>query len=226
MELFLSPFFPLIVFLAFLPSVDSPDVVIVGENHTDTQDHRKQLEVIRDIYLKDRRVIIAMEMFQQPFQEHLDRYIENKIGEDELLEETEYKKRWGYDFSLYRDILNFARESRIKVVAINVPSELLKEVKEKGLDKISSDYLPKERLTYNKKELDFIYSSMEGHSIKDSKKFLEVQYSWDAGMAYKIVKLKKEFPDYKIVVLIGKGHSETVSRFIRVLSKDIKVVVY
>lgn len=220
MKLFLSPFFPLIVFLAFLPSVDSPDIVIVGENHTDIQDHRKQLEVIRDIYLKDRRVIIAMEMFQQPFQEHLDRYIENEIGEEELLEKTEYKKRWGYDFSLYRDILNFARESRIKVVAINVPSELLKEVKEKSLDKISSDYLPKERLTYNKKELDFIYSSMEGHSIKDSKNFLEVQYSWDAGMAYKIVKLKKEFPDYRIVVLIGKGHSEAVSRFIRVLSKD------
>lgn len=226
MKLFLSPFFPLIVFLAFLPSVDSPDIVIVGENHTDIQDHRKQLEVIRDIYLKDRRVIIAMEMFQQPFQEHLDRYIENEIGEEELLEKTEYKKRWGYDFSLYRDILNFARESRIKVVAINVPSELLKEVKEKSLDKISSDYLPKERLTYNKKELDFIYSSMEGHSIKDSKNFLEVQYSWDAGMAYKIVKLKKEFPDYRIVVLIGKGHSEAVSRFIRVLSKDTKVVVY
>lgn len=228
MKVFLNPFLAFFVFTGFIfITYSKPDIVIVGESHTSTADHKKQLEVIEEFYNRyPDRLIIAMEMFQQPFQEYLDLYIDGKITEEELLEKTEYKKRWGYDFSYYRDILQFAREKKIKVVALNVPAEFLKEVREKGVENLRSSYLPAERIEYNQQEVEFIKNVMKEHGVQNSKKFMDVQYSWDAGMSYKIYKTKQEYPQHTVIVLIGKGHAETVARFLRVMSPGLKVVVY
>ena len=59
-----------------------------------------------------------MEMFQRPFQKVLDDYIGGKIDEAEFLKGTEYFKRWGFDYQLYRPILLFARSEKIPVVAL------------------------------------------------------------------------------------------------------------
>jgi uncharacterized iron-regulated protein len=45
-------------------------------------------------------------------------------------------------------------------------------------------------------------------------------------MAYKIYDTYKKYPDYKIIVLIGKGHANTVKRFLNILDSSLKVFVY
>lgn len=228
MNVFLSPVLVFLVFTGFILSTYSkPDVVIVGENHTDVEDHKKQLEIIKELYKHyPDRIIIGMEMFQQPFQQYLDLYVEGKIGEGELLERTEYKKRWGYDFSYYRDILQFAREKRIPVVALNVPSEFLREVRERGVDGLNSEYLPDKKIDYTQQEKEFINSVIKDHKVSDVQRFFDIQYSWDAGMSYKIIKVKRDYPKHTVVVLIGKGHVDTVARFLKVMSKDLNITVY
>lgn len=228
MRLFLNPLLVFAVFAGFMFATYSrPDVVIVGENHTSVEDHQRQLDTVKEFYrYYPDRIIIGMEMFQQPFQQYLDLYIEGKISEDELLEKTEYKKRWGYDFKYYRDILLFAKEKKIKVVALNVPTEFLKEVREKGIESVKSEYLPDKRIDYTPQEMEFINSVMREHKVSNPKMFVDIQYSWDAGMSYRIFKIKQEYPEHVVIVLIGKGHAETVSRFLRVLSPGLKVVVY
>lgn len=227
MIVFMNPFILFFVFTSLIfSSYSKPDIVLVGENHTDENDHKIQLDVIKDYYKQcNGKIIIAMEMFQQPFQKYLDMYIDEQINQEELLEKTEYKKRWGYDFSYYVEIIRFAREHKIRIFGINVPSELLREVKEKGIDNINSEYIPKEKIPYTQQEIDFILSAFKEHKISDYKKFMDIQYSWDAGMSYKIYKLKKEFPEHTIIVLVGKGHTHTIKRFLKVLSDDINVVV-
>lgn len=228
MKLFFSPIVVFMIFTGLMFTVYSkPDIVIVGENHTSVEDHKRQLEVIKEFYrYYPDRIIVAMEMFQQPFQQYLDLYIEGRISEEELLEKTEYKKRWGYDFKYYKEILQFAKEKRIKVVALNVSSELLKEIKEKGIDNIKSEYLPDKKIDYTQQEMDFINAVMREHKVLNPQVFVDIQYSWDAGMSYKLLKTKQEYPEYVVIVLIGKGHAETVSRFLRVLSANLKVVIY
>ncbi|MEJ5172339.1 MAG: ChaN family lipoprotein [Hydrogenothermaceae bacterium] len=206
-------------------SYKNPDIIIVGENHTDVYDHKRQLEVIKDIS-KTEKVIIAMEIFQQPFQNYLDEYIEGKLSEEQLIEKTEYKRRWGHSFEFYRDILRFAKENKIKIVALNIPTELLKEIREKGLENTKSPYIPAGKFDYLPSEIQFIKEALEGHKVKDEKVFFNIQKAWDIGMAYKIVKTKKEYPDYKVVVLIGKGHQEAVARFIKIIDKSLEVIVY
>ena len=119
MKIYLSPILVFIIgfILAFSNSLKSYDVILVGEIHTDENDHKIQLLVLKEFYKYDKKIIIGMEMFQQPFQKYLDDFVEGKISEKEFLEKTEYEKRWGFNFKYYKDILDFVRENKIKLVA-------------------------------------------------------------------------------------------------------------
>ena len=48
----------------------------------------------------------------------------SEIGEEEFLKATEYRQRWGYDWGLYRPIVEFSRRNGIALAGLNVPSEL------------------------------------------------------------------------------------------------------
>jgi uncharacterized iron-regulated protein len=228
MKLNLSPLAVFMIgFILVFSTFKSYNIIIVGENHTDELDHKKQLEVIKNYYKYDKKIIIAMEMFQQPFQEYLDKYIQGEIDLNQLIEKTEYKKRWGFDINLYKDILEFARENKIKIVALNIPSELLSEIRKKGLENIDSAYLPKPIPKHTPEEIKFIDEAMKEHkNIKNKQAFYDIQLAWDYGMAYKIYDTYKKYPDYKIIVLIGKGHANTVKRFLNILDSSLKVFVY
>ncbi|WP_299228513.1 ChaN family lipoprotein [Sulfurihydrogenibium sp.] len=228
MKLNLSPLAVFMIgFILVFSTFKSYNIIIVGENHTDGLDHKKQLEVIKDYYKYDKKIIIEMEMFQQPFQEYLDKYIQGELDLNQLVEKTEYKKRWGFDINLYKDILEFARENKIKIVALNIPSELLSEIRKKGLENIDSAYLPKPIPKHTPEEIKFIDEAMKEHkNIKNKQAFYDIQLAWDYGMAYKIYDTYKKYPDYKIIVLIGKGHANTVKRFLNVLDSGLEIFVY
>jgi len=115
------------------------DVVYLGEFHASPDHHAAQLQVIRQLHARGRLDAIGMEMFQRPFQKHLDDYVEGRIDEATMLERTEWKQRWGYDFGLYRPILEFAREHRIEVVALNVSTEIRRVVSKEGRDALSDE---------------------------------------------------------------------------------------
>ncbi len=186
------------------------EVVFIGESHTKYSHHVMQLEIIRRLYGLKGGMIIGMEMFQAPFQEHLDRYIGGEISEGELLRKTEYFKRWKYDYNLYRDILHFAREKKIPVIALNLQEEITKKVSRGGIDTLSSDdysRIPR-------------YIDMTGDQYRESMKkvmgthertynfdnFFQAQVLWDETMAHNTAKAMKKYPGKIMVVLAGNGH--------------------
>ncbi len=107
-------------------------VIYVGENHTEFSNHIKQLEIIQALYSRNRDIVIGMEMFYRSDQKHLDDYISGKINEKQLLKSTGYFTNWGYNFYLYRDILNFAREKKIKVVGLNIDKSIIRGIGQEG----------------------------------------------------------------------------------------------
>ena len=119
--------------------VEERKVIYVGENHDRFSHHVVQLEVIKSLHQKEKKVAIGMEMFQRPFQGALDDYIEGRIGEREFLIKTEYFKRWKYDYNLYRPILQFARVEKIPVVALNVQTEIVEKVARTGLESLTEE---------------------------------------------------------------------------------------
>jgi uncharacterized iron-regulated protein len=64
------------------PSLREAEVIYLPETHDNPEDHKFQEEFIKRLYQEGYRFVLAMEMFQQPFQKHLDDYIACKISED------------------------------------------------------------------------------------------------------------------------------------------------
>jgi hypothetical protein len=83
------------------------DLICIGESHDSELQHRIQLQILRAVYARDERLGLGMEMFQRPFQKHIDRYLSGATNEQTFLEDTEYATRWGYDWSLYKPLVQF-----------------------------------------------------------------------------------------------------------------------
>lgn len=186
-------------------------VVYVGETHTRVGHHRLQLKIIEGLWRQGVDLAIGMEAFQQPFQKWLDAWVAGRIDEQTLLEKTQWYERWRFDWRLYRPILRFAREHRIPVVALNVPRELTDQVSEKGLaglDAQARARLPREidrsDQAYRRRLLE-VFNRHRGEE-KGFERFLDVQYTWDEGMAEAVARYLKTHPDKTMVVLAGAGH--------------------
>jgi aminopeptidase N len=157
---------------------------------------------------------IGMEMFQRTFQKVLDDYIEGKIEEREFLKGTQYFKRWGFNYNLYRPILLFARSEKIPVVALNQRQEIVDKVFQSGLDSLTeeetksvpsgmdfSDDAYKERLLK-------VFQEHDDFSAKSFDFFYQAQILWDETMSESIDQFLRVHPSFQMVVLAGSGHLE------------------
>ncbi|MFN3814107.1 MAG: ChaN family lipoprotein [Aquificaceae bacterium] len=189
---------------------DDIDVIYLPEEHTSIEDHQFQLRVIECLYKTGYSFSIGMEMFQQPFQRYLDDYIDCKITEQDMLEKTEYRKRWGYDPSLYTSIWRYAREKGIKLYALNLPTELLVRIKREGLKSVQDPILPDPIIDLTQEEKKRLERILEIHPKTDAPYFFDVQNAWDNVMAYAVVRMLNHHPDKKVVVLVGRGHAESL----------------
>jgi uncharacterized iron-regulated protein len=188
-------------------------VIFVGEQHDRYTDHLNQAAIIEGLLARGRPVAIGMEMFQQPYQPALDAYVAGEIDEAELLRRTQYFDRWRFDYRLYRPILNLARAHGIPVIALNLESELTRQVGVAGIASLSeadrarlpeidssdSDY---------RARLDAIFKQHPAEQQRNFEHFLEVQLLWDEGMAERAARHLTEHPDSTLVVIAGSGHIE------------------
>ncbi|MEM7713117.1 MAG: ChaN family lipoprotein [Cyanobacteria bacterium P01_A01_bin.68] len=225
-----------------LPELKKAKVVYLGETHDSSQDHQNQLKILRELHKNNPKIAIGMEMFQRPFQEIINQYIAGKITEAELVEKTEYKNRWGFDWELYAPILRFAKEKEIPVLALNTPSEISRKVAKGGIEKLTDEekkLIPPiteirlDNIPYRQMILKaFEQHQSAGHGNSNSaNRFFLAQVLWDETMADGIAKFVKANPDSQVVVLAGQGHvvygygiPNRVERRIQDSNKDKKFI--
>ncbi len=184
-------------------------VIYVGEIHNKRYIHDLQLNVIKALNEKGYKVAIGFEMFQQPYQKYLDRFINKEISEVEMLYLTKWYKNWNMDVGLYRDIWNYARKKGIKLLALNIPTDFRKKVRNMSYEKMrKSKYLPNDLVEPDSAYINYFKSAIGGHKgmDKDFEGMLKVMLAWDEGMAYSISRFLKKNPEYKVVVIVGYGH--------------------
>jgi aminopeptidase N len=195
--------------------VAGKQIIYVGETHELFPDHVMELEIIKDLHKRGRALAIGMEMFQRPFQKVLDDYIGGKIDEAAFLKGTQYFKRWGFDYNLYRPILLFARSEKVPVVALNIRQEIVDKVFQSGIDSLSeeerksipsrmdfSDEAYKERL----KKIFLEHRDIEGFKTSNFDFFYQAQILWDETMAESADQYLRIRPEAQLVVLAGSGH--------------------
>ncbi len=197
-----------------LPELLASQIILIGENHENYSHHLFQLEVIKALYNYYPQLVIGLEMVQVPFQEYLDKFIEGKIDEKTLLKEIEYFERWRFDYRLYRDIFLFAREKKIKLLALDIKGEIVKKVFKEGLSKLLEEeklHLPELDL-FRPEYRNYLERIYQKHGFKDNETnfeyFYQAQVLRDEHMAERAVEFLKKNPSYKMVILVGRGHLE------------------
>jgi uncharacterized iron-regulated protein len=193
--------------------ISGATLVCVGETHDNIHAHRVELIVIREMFRRfPGRVAIGMEMFREPQQEVLDRWTKGELSEIDLLKAAKWYENWGSDFGYYRDILEFAKENGIDVVALNPSKEVQEEVSREGLDNVSADLKAKlpeigEADPYQRAAMKAVYGShLPTEGMFES--FFRVQMLWEETMAERIVGYLKSprGEGKKMVTITGGWH--------------------
>lgn len=191
--------------------VASKKIVYVGEYHDRFSNHTVELQVIKGLFNKNPRIAIGMEMFQRPFQQVLDDYIGGAIGEREFLKKTEYFSRWGYDFNLYKPILDFARAEKIPVVALNAKREITDKVAKGGSDSLTAEEkkeIPQLDFTDSayRDRLKKVFAEHKELGERNFDFFYEAQLIWDETMAFSVDEYLRKDPLRQMIVVAGSGH--------------------
>ncbi len=203
----------ILTFNDIINQIANKKIVFVGEEHDKYAHHLLQLMVIKALNKKGVKLAVGMEMFQKPFQKALDDYIESKISEQDFLSQSEYLKRWSFDYKLYKPIIDYCRANNIRIIALNAPVELTKKISEKGIGALTpeeQENIPNIDITNNEHKdfVNYIFSSHNISEKKDFTNFYMAQLLWDETMADTAHNFLKNNPVYKMVILAGNGHIE------------------
>ena len=192
------------------------DIICIGETHDSDLCHRVQLQIIKALFACDERLGVGLEMFQKPFQPAIDRFFEGQSSEEDFLKASEYKKRWGYNWLLYRPIVDYCRKNAIPLAALNAPRELTQRISKVGYAGLK-DEEKKQLGELNLKRKDHRdywlerLAKMHGKtkvSAEQKERSYQVMAVWDDFMAASAADFQKDRQIRRLVILAGSGHIE------------------
>ncbi|ERN39896.1 uncharacterized iron-regulated protein [Rubidibacter lacunae KORDI 51-2] len=198
-----------------LQDLAAANIIFLGERHANAEDRAAQLEILQELYDRDPNLTIGLEMFQRPYQAFIDRYLTGEIDEDALVEQTEYRDRWGFSWESCAPLLHFARERNLPVLALNAPSEVTRQVARRGLASLGPDareWIPplNDIHTDNAGYREFLSEAFTIHGgsreTPGFENFVAAQSVWDETMAATIAEFYRTHPDTRIVAISGAGH--------------------
>lgn len=199
-----------VTFDEMIADLNNCRIVYVGEIHTDSDMHRHQLEVIQALYREDPTLAVGMEMFDVTYQNVLDQWSAGQLDQRMFLRKVHWYANWGYDFSLYSDILEFIKENHIRLVGLNIPGYIPDRIREGGIENLRDEekkYLPKEIDTSNAAQREYLLEVFNHHhriqNRVDFEDFYAAQVVWEEAMAEAIA---RNLNGNAMVVLAGNGH--------------------
>lgn len=199
------------------------DFVLIGESHTNACDHRFQETVLgafADAAHGDAMPGVGLEMVPWTKQEELDAFFRGEIALDELRDRLAWQDYWGFSFDVYRPVLARAQALGLPLVGLNVPKELLAEIKENGLDAVAlknRGLLPAKIIPPLREQIEGLAEAFQHHTQMmrghdqdmsfDLDRFLLVQSLWDTQMAH-VATQWRAATQRPLIILAGSGHVE------------------
>ena len=186
-------------------------VIYVGETHDSLDDHAVQSTIFKGLHERSpENLALGLEMLPRGTQADLDAYIRGEMDEESF--RGLWTLHWGHAFPYYEEMLGYAREHRIKVLALNTDDTLKKAVREKPVEEIESDLaarLPEMDLNdpHHRAAIEAIF---EAHQMgpRDTEAFYRVQVLWDEAMAQTAAEYLEspEGQGKQLVVFAGGEH--------------------
>jgi len=185
-------------------------IIYVGETHDSLDDHGVQSTVFKGLHERSpENLALGLEMLPRDAQADLDAYIRGEMDQEGF--RRLWTLHWGHTFPYYKEILGYAREHGIKVLALNTEDDLKKAVREKPVEEIEADLadrLPEMDLNdpHHRAVIEAIF---EAHHMgpRDTEAFYRVQVLWDEAMAQTAAEyLESPEGQGKQLVVFAGGH--------------------
>jgi uncharacterized iron-regulated protein len=139
----------------------------------------------------------------------LDQWTAGELDQTDFVEKTHWYANWRFDFDLYRDILEYAKEKGLRIIALNVPFHIPGKISVGGIASLSEDdrrHLPETIDTTDTDHRDYVEEIFNLHTIPGRENFAyfyEAQCTWEDAMADAVA---QNLGPEKMVVLAGNGH--------------------
>jgi uncharacterized iron-regulated protein len=187
------------------------DVLFFGEEHDDSIGHLLEAQIFEKAHKAfGSSMMLSMEMFETDVQLVVDEYLKGLILEKNLIKEG---RAWK-NYSDYKPMIEYAKANNILVMAANTPARYTNAVTRNGLEylqKFDEDiwrWIPKKIDTATGRYYEKFLEIMGGHGIMPGMHIYQSQNLWDATMAYSIYNVKHHFPQFKILHLNGRFHTD------------------
>jgi len=202
-------------------------VVYVGEVHDNPDAHRVQAQVLRALAERHPDLAVGLEMIPRDHQPLLDDWIADRLPEKEFA--RLWTELWQVGYLPYRDLLTFARERHIPLLALNAPRALVKAVSREGLDKLPEEMraeLPREMDSddpYHRAKTEAIFGGHAKEHGMDVDRFYPAQVLWDETMAETAADYLSRHPGAHLLILAGGFHVEQAVGIPRRLFRRVPV---
>jgi len=184
-------------------------MIYIGEIHTLKSHHDIQLKIIRELYRKNPKLTVGMEMFDRTYQPLLDKWSEGNLDRKTFIGKSHWYANWKYDYELYSDILEFLRENRIRLIGLNIPFHIPAKIATGGVESLSDGekkQLPENINISDMTHREYVENIFRMHRIKgrdDFENFYMAQCVWDDIMAETA---NNNLKDGVMAVIAGNGH--------------------
>lgn len=185
-------------------------VVYVGESHTNEAHHAIQLRILLALHMFRPDLGVGMEMFSRPYQQVLDQWIQGELDEKEFIRKVHWYANWKYDYSLYRGLLDYIRQNRMPLYALNIAFHVPPKIAAGGMDSLLAEdaaRLPEQVDLTNSKHREFVRDIFEQHRFsrgeREFEHFYQAQCVWEDVMAETVSNNLDKGP---MVVFAGQGH--------------------
>ncbi|MCM2358692.1 MAG: ChaN family lipoprotein [Geobacteraceae bacterium] len=198
-------------FARMIEELKGARLIFVGENHDQPEHHQAQLEIIKALRRAGVPLAIGMEMFTSGSQGELDRWVVGRLSLDEMV--RLYYREWRMPWPLYRDILLYARDQRIPLIALNVPRSISRKVSRQGFAALTQEerkQLPSGvTCSVDPAYREFIRRAYAEHGRNENSfvHFCEAQMLWNKSMARHLQQYLALSSRATVVVLAGAGHA-------------------
>ncbi len=101
--------------------INQSNIIFWGDFHGVRQYQNNLLRWLKNQDLSREPVVVALECLPSQSQKWVDEYLKSRISEEEFLTKVKWDKVWGFPWTHYKPLFNWARENRQVLRVLNDP---------------------------------------------------------------------------------------------------------
>lgn len=220
----------IITFDQMIQELKGRKMILIGELHDEPKHHEYELRIIKALCEQGIPISIGLEMVRANSQKVLDQWTLGDLPLERFL--PVYRENWSVPWSLYKDIFIFARDQRIPLIGLNIPTEITNKVAQKGFSSLTEEETmrlpPGISCDVDSIYREFIMRAFRVHRMgEEFVNFCEAQMVWDNAMALHTLEYVSKNPTRTVIILTGTGHAwkRAIASQIERLSRAISIAV-